>query len=43
MRSRFEDNYCIDEYYEYCDAQVEAGLTPSTYETWLEHEMTRED
>lgn len=39
MTSRFEDNYCCDEYYDYCDSQVEAGLIPSSFDTWLEHEL----
>lgn len=40
MRSRFADNYCIDEYYDYCDAQTEAGLIPSSFDEWLAHELS---
>lgn len=41
MRKIVEDYELQAKWLEYCDAQVEASLTPSNYKTWLEHEMTK--
>lgn len=43
MKTRFEDNYCIAEYYDYCESQIEAGSLPSNFDTWLDHEIDNQE